>query len=119
MFNSMVNNKRQLSNIFAALADPTRRRLLERLSKLGQCRVTDLAKPFRMTLPAISRHLKVLEQARLVQRERNGREHLITADPAALKEAQQWISHYVSYWESRFDAMDEILKLQSRKGKKS
>lgn len=115
--NIMVNNPRQLSNIFSALADPTRRRILERLSKLGQCRVTLLAKPFRMTLPAISRHLKVLEKARLIRREKEGREHLISANPDELKHAQEWITQYVTYWESRFDAIDEILKLQPRKGK--
>ncbi|MDA7978701.1 MAG: metalloregulator ArsR/SmtB family transcription factor [Pirellulales bacterium] len=115
----MVNSQRQLSNIFSALADPTRRRILERLSRLGQCRVTALAKPFRMSLPAISRHLRVLEEAKLVHRQKKGREHLITAEPETLKGAQQWIAQYVTYWESRFDAMDEILKRQTRKGSKS
>ncbi len=115
----MVNNSRRLSSIFSALADPTRRKILERLSKLGQCRVTLLAQPFRMTLPAISRHLKVLEEARLIRREKDGREHLISANPEGLKHAGEWITHYVTYWEGRFDAMDEILKLQSPQRKKS
>lgn len=77
--------------MFAALADPTRRRILERLAARGESRVTALARPFRMSLPAISRHLRVLESARLVRRQRHGREHRIRANAAGLEAASKWI----------------------------
>ena len=73
----MVNNQKKITAIFAALADPTRRRILVRLSTSGEGPVTALAKPFRVSLPAISRHLRVLEKARLIDRRREGRVHLI------------------------------------------
>jgi DNA-binding transcriptional ArsR family regulator len=75
----MVNNKGKVTAIFAALADPTRRRILVRLSSAGEGRVTALAKPFRISLPAISRHLRVLEKAKLIDRRREGRVHVIRA----------------------------------------
>jgi DNA-binding transcriptional ArsR family regulator len=88
----VVNNTKALSAVFGALADPTRRRILERFSSGGEIRVTLLAKPFRMSLPAISRHLRVLEDAKLIHRHRQGRTHLISARPAGLKEAQKWMA---------------------------
>jgi DNA-binding transcriptional ArsR family regulator len=106
----MVNKPDRLTTVFAALADPTRRRILERLSARGECRVTTLAKPFRMSLPAISRHLRVMEAARLIKREVRGRVHLICANPEGLKTARNWIARYAEFWDAKFDALDEFLK---------
>lgn len=111
----MVNNRQRVTAVFAALADPTRRRILERLSGHGESRVTALAKPFRMSLPAISRHLKVLEDARLVHRRRHGRIHMIRANAAGMKDAQRWIARHAAFWECRFDALDALLKTKQRK----
>lgn len=83
---------------------------MERLAGRGEIRVTALGKPFRVSKPAISRHLRVLEKARLIQRRRKGRLHLIRARAAGLREAQKWIAHYAAGWESAFDALDELLK---------
>lgn len=79
--------------------------------------MTALAKPFHISLPAISRHLKVLEHARLIKRLRHGREHLIRAHAAGLKEAQQWMAHYVAGWQNGFDNLDELLKKELQKEK--
>ena len=117
IFNTVVNKKSHVNAVFAALADPTRRSILERLSGRRERRVTALARPFRMSLPAISRHVRVLEEARLVRRRRAGRVHLIRAHPAGLKDARLWIARYVEFWESRFEAMDKLLKTEARKEK--
>jgi DNA-binding transcriptional ArsR family regulator len=106
----MVNNQARLTSVFSALADPTRRRILERLTKQHELRVTALAKPFRMSLPAISRHLVVLERARLVTRRRVGRVHLIRPCSAGLKDAQKWIAFYAANWEAAFDVLDRLLE---------
>ena len=106
----MVNRRADVSSVFAALADPTRRRILERLAGSGECRVTALAKPFRMSLPAVSRHLRVLEQARLIRRQRHGREHLIRANVPGLEGAHKWIMQCALHWDSRFDKLDELLR---------
>jgi DNA-binding transcriptional ArsR family regulator len=106
----VVNQDQRVTAIFAALADPTRRRIVERLSQQGETRVTALAKPFRISLPAISRHLRVLEDARLIKRHRHGREHLIRPHTAGLKEAQKWMAQYAAGWDSGFDTLDELLR---------
>lgn len=111
----MVNNHRKISAIFSALSDPTRRRILVRLSDSGEGPVTALAKPFRVSLPAISRHLRVLEKARLIDRRREGRVHVIRARTEGLKPAQDWMSHFAAGVDFGFDALDELLrKEQSR-----
>jgi DNA-binding transcriptional ArsR family regulator len=104
-----------VSAIFAALADPTRRRILVRLSGRGETRVTTLAKPFHISLPAISRHLRVLEDARLIQRRRQGRVHLIRARTAGMREARTWMEQCAAVWDTRFDALDELLQSESGK----
>jgi DNA-binding transcriptional ArsR family regulator len=111
----MVNNSRKVSAIFAALADPTRRHILVRLSNSGEGPVTALAKPFRISLPAISRHLRVLEQARLIDRRREGRIHMIRVRPAGLKQAHDWISQFAAEWDFSFDALENLLTNESRK----
>ena len=93
---------------FAALADPTRRRIVARLAR-GEQRVTDLALPFRMSLNAVSKHLKVLERSGLVRRERRGREHYLRLRPAPLKVVAQWAAAYEHFWNRRLEALDEFL----------
>src|ERR1700733_5754214 len=108
---------RQLDRTFAALADPTRRRLLEHLAGGDRC-VTDLARPCSMSLPAVSKHLRVLENAGLIRRRRCGRVHRLKLEAAPMKQASQWIEHYRQFWEERLDRLDEYLKeLQSKEKK--
>jgi DNA-binding transcriptional ArsR family regulator len=106
----MVNKRNKINRVFAALADPTRRRIMERLSGHEEIRVTTLARPFRVSLPAFSRHLRVLEHARLIDRRRKGRLHLIRARTAGLAEARRWMAQYAAAWDSAFDALDELLR---------
>ena len=119
MINELVNNQAQISAVFAALADPTRRRLLTRLSAGGAQPVSVLAKPFRISPPAISRHLRVLEKARLIHRRRQGREHLIRARPDGLEKARVWISHCAAGWQFSFDALENLIEKQQRKDRSS
>src|SRR5262249_13742743 len=104
--------------VFAALADPTRRRILERLAGQSETRVTALARPFRISLPAISRHLHVLERARLIERRRSGRLHLIRARAAGLAAAQKWFAECAAVWDERFDALDGLLAQSARREKR-
>ncbi len=98
-----------LDATFAALADPTRRAILARLA-LGETSVTELAEPFAMTLPAISKHLKVLEKAGLIDRGRDAQTRPARLNPAALKTAADWIDEYRRFWEQSFDRLDAYLK---------
>jgi DNA-binding transcriptional ArsR family regulator len=102
----------QLSSTFAALADPTRRAILERLADAGRdtVSVTDLAKPFAITLPAISKHLKVLERAGLIERARDAQWRPCRLHAAPLKKASDYIDHYRRFWEDSFDRLDQYLK---------
>ncbi len=103
----------RLSRTFAALADPTRRALLSRL-QAGETSVTELAAPFAMSLPAISKHLRVLERSGLIERSRNAQWRPCRLKAAPLKEANEWIEHYRHFWEASFDRLDTYLKeLQS------
>jgi DNA-binding transcriptional ArsR family regulator len=99
----------QLSNTFAALADPTRRAILARLAA-GEAAVTELAEPFDMSLPAVSKHLKVLERAGLIARSRDAQWRPCHLDPAPLKEVAEWIAHYKKFWEESFDRLDDYLR---------
>ena len=108
----------QLDRTFAALADPTRRRILEHLAQGDRC-VTDLAKPYSMSLPAVSKHLRVLEKAGLVRRQRSGRVHRLNLEAAPMQQASQWIEEYRRFWEESFDRLGEYLKvLQAKEEKK-
>lgn len=103
----------QLSATFAALADPTRRAILKKLTR-GEKSVTDLAAPFQMTLPAVSKHLKVLEKAGLIERSREAQWRPCKLRAAPLKKAAGWIEQYRQFWEARLDRLDDYLKkLQS------
>ena len=110
----MVTSQDKLDAVFAALSDPTRRRILERLSRRSDIQVTELARPFKMSLPAISRHLRVLEDARLISRQRQGRVHRIRPNEAGLNDARKWIARYARFWETRFEAMDQLLERQNK-----
>jgi DNA-binding transcriptional ArsR family regulator len=118
IFNHMVKYKsRLLDRTFAALADPTRRRILEHLSRGDRC-VTDLARPYSMSLPAVSKHLRVLEKAGLVRRRRRGRLHSLKLRAAPMKEAQAWINRYREFWEGSLDRFEDYLnQLQKKEGK--
>jgi DNA-binding transcriptional ArsR family regulator len=109
ILNALVNNKERLTSIFAALADPTRRRILLELSNGAERPVTTLARPFRVSPPAISRHLRVLEKARLIARRRRGRIHLIRARPDGLNDAQKWLEECAAAWTFSFDNLGRLL----------
>ena len=98
----------QLSNTFAALADPTRRAILARLAS-GEASVTELAKPFHMSMPAISKHLKVLERAGLIAHGREAQWRPRRLEPTALKQVHEWVEHYRQFWEQSFDRLDAYL----------
>jgi len=106
-----------LSMTFGALADPTRRAILARLTK-GEASVTELAKPFDMTLPAISKHLKVLERAGLITRSRDAQWRRARLRAQRLEEAADWVERYREFWEQRFDRLEEHLRELQRKDKK-
>jgi DNA-binding transcriptional ArsR family regulator len=99
----------QLNAVFGALADPTRRAILARLSK-GDANVADLAAPFRMSQPAISKHLKVLEKAGLISRHRHATARLSHLEAEPLKEATDWLANYREFWEESYSRLDELLE---------
>ena len=104
----------QLSTVFGALADPTRRAIIARLVD-GDLAVRDLAAPFPMSQPAISQHLKVLEQAGLISRSRRATARLSHLEAEPLRDATAWLARYQAYWDERFDQLDELLvSLQRR-----
>lgn len=99
----------QLSATFAALADPTRRAILARLA-LGETSVSELAEPFDMSLPAISKHLKVMERAGLIARGRKAQSRPCRIEPNALKEIDEWLNLYRCFWEQSLERLDTYLK---------
>jgi len=107
-----------LSSTFAALADPTRRAILSRLARGGQTSVSALAKPFDMTLPAISKHLKVLERAQLITRARDAQWRPCRLSARPLKEVAEWVEHYRRFWEESFDRLDDYLREVQKMDKK-
>lgn len=114
----MVKSKEiELDRIFQALADPTRRAILKRL-KTSERAVMEVAKPFRMSLPAVSKHIKVLEGASLVKRTRKGSFSYLRLDGAAMKQADHWLEEYRKFWEGSLDRLEDYLKQQSQGGEK-
>lgn len=105
-----------LSAIFAALADPTRRAILARLVS-GETSVTELAEPFEMSLPAISKHLKVLERAGLISRSREAQWRPCRLEATPLKDAVDWLEHYRHFWEQSLDRLEDYLHEVQAKGK--
>jgi DNA-binding transcriptional ArsR family regulator len=104
-----------LSNTFSALADPTRRAILARLAS-GEASVTTLAEPFEMSMPAISKHLKVLEKAGLIERGREAQWRPCRLQAAPLQNAAEWLDYYREFWEQSFDRLDDyLLELKNKK----
>ena len=98
-----------LDRAFAALADPTRRAILARLA-LGEAGVTELAEPFQMSLPAVSKHLKVLERAGLITRSNQAQWRYCRLEPAPLKQVAEWVGGYQRFWDESYDRLDEYLE---------
>lgn len=98
-----------LDETLQALADPTRRAILQRLSE-GEARVTEIARPFAISLNSVSKHIQMLERAELVRRRREGREHILSLNPGPLDEAAEWIEGQRSLWKFRLGTLDKILK---------
>ena len=110
--------KLSLDTTFSALADPTRRAILARLA-LGETSVTELAKPFAMSLPGVSKHLKVLERAGLIARGREAQWRPCRIAPQALKDIDDWLEHYRRFFEESFDRLDAYLKVLQAKPPKA
>ena len=110
ILNSMVNDSsEQLTTIFLALADPTRRAILDRL-RHGEASGTELARPFSISVPAISKHLRVLERAELILHRKEGRTHRFRLAARPMQEAAAWLEHYRQFWETQFDSLDTYLQ---------
>src|SRR5580698_6298762 len=107
----------RLNATFAALADPTRRAILARLQS-GEVSVTELAEPFSMSLPAVSKHLKVLERAGLIVRGREAQWRPCRLEANPLKDVADWVEHYRGFWEQSFDRLDAYLREEQKKEKK-
>ena len=106
-----------LNRTFAALADPTRRRILAHLAHGTRC-VTDLARPHAMSLPAVSKHLRVLEKAGLIRRRRYGRIHQLKLDAKPMKQAAQWVEEYRKFWEGSLDRLADYLEKTTKQSQK-
>jgi DNA-binding transcriptional ArsR family regulator len=109
----MVENTERLDRIFAAVADPTRRAILARLQN-GPATIGDIARPFPVSLNAISKHVKVLEDAGLVRRRVVGRRHYCAVEPRAIADAVAWLTHYRGFWTARLDAPERHLLRRKR-----
>ena len=104
-----VSRTARLDAVFAALADPTRRAIIARLSR-SEARVTEVAEPFRMSLNAVSKHIRVLELSGVVKRHRKGRDHILSINTRSLDEVGDWIARMRHYWDERLDAMERLLR---------
>lgn len=111
------HNTEGLDRVFSAVADPTRRAILAALAR-EPATITEIARPFPVSLNAISKHILVLERAGLIKREVVGREHRCRLDPAPLRKASAWLEHYRKFWDLRLDALERHL-ISQRKGKRS
>src|SRR5258708_5707901 len=103
-----------LTQVFHCLTDPTRRAIIAQLAS-GPCRITELAAPFNMSFPAVSKHIRVLEAANLVRRQVGGREHWFSLSPEPLFEAQQWLDNYRLFWEGQLDALASYVEEQNKR----
>jgi DNA-binding transcriptional ArsR family regulator len=99
----------RLDAVFAALSDPTRRAIIERLSR-GAARVTEVAEPFQMSLNAVSKHIRVLEASGVIERHRKGRDHILSINTQSLDEVDGWIERTRCYWQERLNAMEGLLR---------
>ncbi len=105
----MVECYLPIGTVFASLADPTRRDILRRVAT-AELSVGDIAKDYDMSLAAVSKHLKIMEQACLVRKRRLGKQHLIRAHPEGLRDASAWLKQYEALWNERFDRLDQLVK---------
>ena len=105
---------KQLDQVFFALSDSTRRGILARLSE-GTTTIGELSQPYDISAPAVSRHMRILERAGLIQREKRGREHHCTLATHNLKNAEDWLNFHRNFWESRFDGLENLLRNQNLK----
>jgi DNA-binding transcriptional ArsR family regulator len=105
----MVEYTLSLDSIFASLADPTRRDILRRLIN-QELSISDIAKPYDITFAAVSKHLMVLEKARLIIKQRRGKEQMVQVSPLALKDAADYLENYRLLWDERFQSLDKLLK---------
>lgn len=103
-----VSGTEPTSDIFAAIADPTRRKLLLRLAREGERSVTQLLEPFAISQPAVSKHLRVLREAGLVRRRKAGRENLYAIDVSRLRDVHDWVSQFEQYWDDKLDALGKL-----------
>lgn len=111
MINAMVNyDNETLTTVFSALSDPTRRAILTRLSG-GEHTVSELAEPFDMSLPAISKHLRILGSSGLIQRRKEGRIHYISLVADPMQTASDWLQNYQQFWQSSFDALAQLVEI--------
>lgn len=104
-------SNKMLDRTFGALSDPTRRAILARLAE-GEAQVTELAEPFGISLPAVSKHLKVLEKAQLIRRIKQGRVHRFTANPEPIRQAMRWVEQYQRFWEQQLASLGSFLDEQ-------
>ena len=107
----LIAAQSHLDAALVALADPTRRAILRRLTK-GEATVTEIAAPFALSLNAVSKHIRLLERARLVERRRSGREHFLSFNPTPLDDVAAWIEAQRAFWTARLDALDAMLKVE-------
>lgn len=105
----MVEYTSNLDSVFGSLADPTRRDILRRVAA-RELSVNEIAQPYNLTLAAISKHIKILERARLIRKSRRGRCHYVKASPAAFKEAAEYLERYKALWDERYDALEQIVR---------
>ena len=111
-------DQRSLDQTLVALADPTRRAILRRLSE-GESRVTELAAPFHMSLNGVSKHIRMLERAQLVMRRKAGREHLLSLNPQGLDEVEAWMRDQRALWQARLGALEVLLQEEDRVSSKT
>jgi DNA-binding transcriptional ArsR family regulator len=118
MFNRMVEYlQEELNRVFSAVADPTRRAILQLLAK-NPATITEIAKPFPVSLNAVSKHVMVLERAGLVRREVQGREHFCSLEARPLQDAMAWLDYYRQFWEVRLDALERYVARKMKRAKK-
>ena len=110
----MNPNPQKLDQVFFALSDSTRRGILAQLAK-GNSTIGELSRPYKISAPAISKHIRILETAGLIKRERSGRKHHCSLATGNLRTAEEWINFHRNFWESRLDALEELLRIQNSK----
>jgi DNA-binding transcriptional ArsR family regulator len=117
---SLLADNRNLVNqeLFSALADPTRRSIIELLATNGQMSATDISDNFDMSNPAISQHLKVLREAELVQMEKSAQKHLYSLNPNTMHSLEDWIQETTRHWDERFEQLDSVLEVEKQKTQK-